>query len=311
MTWLRLLIIVLLLGYLSTGIYQIPADERAVVRRFGAVIARPGPGLWLSAPWGIDRVDRVRVRTVRQLNVGYHPEFGDDAGMTPPGQLLTGDQNLVNLKVVVDYAIDDRDGYLDDFVMNQGQTETVLRREAEAATAEWVAGRTVDDVLLTGRAGIPMWLMSQLPPRLASQHLGIVLQRVSVDYLAAPGEVRDAFEAVNQAQTAIRTRLNQAEQQASLRRREAAAVSYRLAQQAAAYRQEAVALARADAEAFTRRWQQYQQLRVSNPHLLTAIWWEEIGRTLTSMKAKGRLEVFDPTLSSAGLDLTQFLAPPK
>ena len=303
--------IVLMLAYLSTGIYQIGADERAVVRRFGEVVARPGPGLWISAPWGIDRVDRVRVRTVRQLVVGYNPERGDDAGLTPPGQLLTGDQNLVNLQLVVDYAIDDRDGFLDDFVLNQSQTETVLRREAEAAAAEWIAGRTVDDVLLTGRAGVPFWLMTHLPDRLKTQNLGIVLQRVSVDYLSAPVEVRDAFDAVNQAQTAIRTRLNQAEQQASIRKREAATVSYRLTQQAAAYQQESQTLARADAEAFIQRWQQYTRLRVSNPNLLTAIWWEEIGRTLANLKGRGRIEVLDPTLSSTGLDLTQFLAPPK
>ena len=54
-------------AYLLTGLAQVRPEERAVVRRFGQVVARPGPGLWVGLPWGIDRVDRVPVRTVRQL----------------------------------------------------------------------------------------------------------------------------------------------------------------------------------------------------------------------------------------------------
>ena len=50
----------------------------AVVRRFGQVVARPGPGLWVGLPWGIDRVDRVPVRTARQLTVGYDPDTWSD-----------------------------------------------------------------------------------------------------------------------------------------------------------------------------------------------------------------------------------------
>src|SRR3954452_21109403 len=99
----RYLLLLLVIAYHATGIYQVGADERAVVRRFGKVVARPGPGLGVGLPWGIDRVDRVPVRTVRQLRVGYAPEAAGEGG-TPPGQLLTGDQNLVNVQLVVDYA---------------------------------------------------------------------------------------------------------------------------------------------------------------------------------------------------------------
>lgn len=306
---LRFLLLVALILWLLTGIYQIRADERAVVRRFGAVIARPGPGLWIGWPWGIDRVDRVRVRTVRQLDVGYDPSAGDDAGFTPVGQLLTGDQNHVNIKLVVEYAIDEQGGALEQFVANQALADDLLRRETEAAMAEWVAGQTVDAVLLTSRAALPPWLMARLPGRLAPLQLGLSLQRVSVDYLAAPTEVRDAFEAVNQAQTAIRTRINQAEQESTVRLREADATRFRLEEQAEAYRREKRALATADAESFQKRLEQYNRLRATNPHILTAIWWDEMGRTLLGLQSRGRVDLLDHHVGSGGLDLTQFLPP--
>src|SRR5438270_5744254 len=99
----RYLLLLLLVAYLLTGLAQVRPEERAVVRRFGRVVAKPGPGLWVGLPWGIDRVDRVPVATVRRVVVGYQPDAAPDA--IPAGQLLTGDQNLVNVQMAVDYAV--------------------------------------------------------------------------------------------------------------------------------------------------------------------------------------------------------------
>src|SRR6516162_6908353 len=82
--------------YALTGVTQVRPGERAVIRRFGRVLEdNPGPGLWFGLPWGMDRVDRIAIDRVRSVEVGYSPEE-DDVGLTPAGQLLTGDHNLVN-----------------------------------------------------------------------------------------------------------------------------------------------------------------------------------------------------------------------
>src|SRR5581483_6311174 len=125
----RRLLLIALAAYLLTGLAQVRPEERAVVRRFGKVVARPQPGLWVGLPWGIDRVDRVPVRTLRQVTVGYDPAVASDAPGTPAGQLLTGDQNLVNVQLVLAYAIGEADADLDDFVMHQDQVDAVLARE--------------------------------------------------------------------------------------------------------------------------------------------------------------------------------------
>ncbi|HEY3787949.1 MAG TPA: SPFH domain-containing protein, partial [Urbifossiella sp.] len=147
---IRYFLIALLAAYLLTGLAQVRPEERAVVRRFGQVVARPGPGLWIGFPWGIDRVDRVPVRTVRQISAGFVPETAFDSPGTPLGQYLTGDQNLVNVQLTLDYAIGETDADLDQFVMNQDRVDVSLAREAEAIAGEWLGGRGVDDVLLTG-----------------------------------------------------------------------------------------------------------------------------------------------------------------
>jgi regulator of protease activity HflC (stomatin/prohibitin superfamily) len=147
----------------------------------------------------------------------------------------------------------------------------------------------------------------RLPDRIAPQRLGIVVQRVSVEYLAAPDEVREAFEAVNQAQTGIRTRVNQAEQEKSRKLSEADALKVRLKGEAAAYTTEQTKLAEADAAAFTARLKSYQTLREKNPDLLAAIWREEVGKILAGVKERGRIEVLDDALGPNGIELNQFL----
>src|SRR5437868_3213615 len=182
---LRYLLAFLLVAYLATGVYQVGPDERAVVRRFGQVVARPGPGLGVGLPWGIDRVDRVPVRAVRQVRVGYDPDAPEpptaDGPPPPPlGQMLTGDQNLVNVQLVIDYAIGETDEDLDNYIIHREQADANLARAAEAAIAEWAAGRTIDQALRTGSAALPAWVMDRLPERLAELRLGIRLQRASV-----------------------------------------------------------------------------------------------------------------------------------
>ncbi len=302
---LKYIVPVLLALYLLTGVSQVEPDERAVVRRFGRVIDRPGPGLRIGLPWGVDQVDKFKVRTV-QLTVGYNPDETADSPGIPTGQLITGDQNLINLRMVVAYAIDTRDGELDNYAAHRDRVDAVLSREAEAVASEWAAARTVDDVL-SGRAAVAQQVADRLPARIALHRLGIVVQRVSVEHLAAPDEVKDSFDAVNQAQTGIRTRVNQAEQDGQRRVSEANSLRQRLLSEAKAYANERETLAAADADAFTKRLKSYQTLRQSNPDIQSAIWREEVGRILAGVKERGRIEVLDDVLGPNGLELNQFI----
>jgi membrane protease subunit HflK len=305
----RYLLLLVLAAYLLTGLVQVGPEERAVVRRFGRVVAHPGPGLWVGLPWGIDRVDRVPVRTVRQIRAGFASETAADAPGTPPGQLLTGDQNLVNVQLVLDYAIGETDRDLDDFVMHRNQVDAALVREAEAAAAEWVAGRGVDDVLLTGTAALPAWLMGRIEYRLTTLRLGVRIQRASVA-LTSPDEVRAAFEQVTQAQTGIRTKEYQARQEADQRLRQAEAVRYKLEQDAAVFQQGELRQARADATDFLTQLATYRELRKTDPDALALMWWTEVRKILVGVKTRGgRVEPLDAHLGRDGLDVTQFLTP--
>lgn len=302
-------LLLLLAAYLLTGVVQVRPGELAVVRRFGRVVDTPGPGLWIGLPWGFDRVDRVPVDQVRRVPVGYQPDQSDNGLVAPPGQLLTGDHNLVNIQVVVDYDVQPH--HVVEYVVQADRAEGVIARAAESVLAEWVAGRGVDDVLLTDKAALPGWLLEKTQERIEPYRMGIRLRAANVAYLLPPSEVKDAFDNVTRAQTEIRTSENQARERATERRRQALSEKVRMEQLAAAYVNERLRLAQAEADSFEERRQQYQRLRAANPNFLIALWWDEMGRLFTRMKDNGRIDLLDHHLGSDGLDLTQFAPQPR
>src|SRR6266568_9177545 len=116
MTTKRVILLViglLLTASLLSAVKPIKPGERAVVRRFGRVVATPEPGLWIGLPWGLERIDLISVQVCR-VAVGYDKDAEEPEGMIPRGQFLTGDHNLVNAQAKIDYAVDESN--LVDFV---------------------------------------------------------------------------------------------------------------------------------------------------------------------------------------------------
>lgn len=301
--------LLLLAAYLLTGVTQVRPGERAVVRRFGKVVEKPGPGLWIGLPWGMDRVDRVPVDQVRRVTIGYQPDIDDGSQATPAGQLLTGDHNLVNVQVVIDYTV--LNDQVEDYVVQADRVDILVARVAESILAEWVGSRSVDDVLVTGKSVLPTFVVGQTQDRIEPYRLGIRVQSASVALLLPPDEVKSAFDDVTRAQTAIRTREHEARQEGARRLREAESEKYRLEQLTAAYVNERLRLAQTEADSFEKRLTQYRKLRQDNPDFLAALWWEEMSRLFARLKETGRIDLIDNHLGSDGLDITLFAPQPR
>jgi membrane protease subunit HflK len=309
--WIALLL--LLAGYLLTGVKTVRPGERAVVRRFGRVLEeKPEPGLWIGLPWGMDVVDRVPVDLLRTVDVGYRPNE-DDWQTAPSGQLLTGDHNLVNLRVVVHYRV--KPERVEEFVAQRdsdGNTTGIDRAvglAVESLLAEWVASRDVDEVLLHGKAELPRWLVDRpdqrLENRLEDYQLGVEIAAATVTYLAPPDDVKDAFDRVTEAQAKVRTWKNEAESWAREILLKKEAEKFNITQLALAYQREQQLLAAAEAESFEKRRAQYESARRDNPDVLAAMWWDRMGELFKQLRTNGRLDLLDHHLGSDGLNLMQ------
>jgi len=192
--WLGLIGAILLGAYFASGFYVVNADEHGVVRRFGAIAARVGPGMHYRLPWPVDRVDVLKTTSVTKIGVGFVLREGESSA--PTGiELLTGDTNILNIALVVQYAIRNPADYL--FQIDRPQM--LVSTLAESALTQTVVGMAIDEVLTTGRLAIQAQVKTRTQETLDRYRSGIQIASVSIMNISLDPSVAQAFQDVADA----------------------------------------------------------------------------------------------------------------
>lgn len=192
--WVGLLAVIVLGAYFGSGFYVVNADEHAVVRRFGAIAARVGPGMHHRIPWPVDRVDVLKTTSVMKVGVGFSlPENDSDA--LEGVELLTGDTNILNLALIVQYVIRNPSDYL--FEIDQPQI--LVGTLAESVLTESVVGMPIDEVLTTGRLAIQGQVKVRTQQMLDRYRSGIQISSVNIMNITLDPSVAQAFQDVADA----------------------------------------------------------------------------------------------------------------
>jgi membrane protease subunit HflK len=199
---------VLILLYAASGIYVVEANQAAVLRRFGSVLETVGPGIHYRLPWPVDQVNKVSIRQVKTMNVGFSPNLQEKAReyttITP--YCLTGDQNIIHASFSIQYRISDPAKYL--FKVNQ--PEAVLRNQANQVILTTIAQRGVDPLLTTGKRQLEMTIRKDLVEAIKDSDLGLSLVSIETRQIQPPDAVKDAFKDVINAREERSTAIHQA-----------------------------------------------------------------------------------------------------
>jgi modulator of FtsH protease HflK len=242
----------LLAGYLASGLTMIQPDEVGVVRRLGAVLRDPWePGLHWGLPWGIDRVDRLKVNQTRTLQVGA-PGPGQAPLSREPepstDDSLTGDLNLVSAEALVQYRIRDPEAFL----FRARDVEAMLRACSEWSMARALASRGIDELLTTGRAEVADGLARSIQSQADEARLGISVVAVRLGRVAPPSAVAPAFADAARARSDRRQAVTRAEEYRDRARSEARGQAREIADASAGRVDRLVQPARGEADRFTR-----------------------------------------------------------
>ena len=131
------------LVWAGSGVYQVSSEggERAVIRLFGKYHSEVGPGLHWFWPGPIGNKSIVRKTEVKRLELGFR------GGQTIPGEslMITGDENIVDVQLLVQFNILDPQAFLFESVDPAG---SVIKDVAETALREVVGSSTIDDVII-------------------------------------------------------------------------------------------------------------------------------------------------------------------
>jgi modulator of FtsH protease HflK len=222
------------------GIYALDEQERAVVLRFGRYHETLGPGLnW--KPRLVDEVIPVNVTRERQ--------YGSE------GRMLTQDENIVELQIVVQYNISD----VKAFVLNVRDPEFSLRQATESALRHVVGSSKLDQVLSEGRGQISDDVRAKLQGYLDNYGTGVQVVKVTIQEAKPPAQVKAAFDDVIKAKEDEERLKNEASAYANGIVPEARGRAQRMLEEAAAYRGKVVAEAEGEAQRFEKLLAEYRK----------------------------------------------------
>jgi modulator of FtsH protease HflK len=240
-----LVIIVLIILWLFKAFYTVQPDELGVESRFGVpknAIAEPGLHFhW----WPIETVQIVNTAE-KLIDIG-----SDNSGSS--GLMLSGDQNIVDVKFSVAYEIANPKQYLFDV----DSPDDMVRQVAESAMREVVGRRPAQDIFRDDRQGIAENVKDIVQSTLDSYKAGVKINAISIEDAAPPHEVADAFDEVQRAEQDEDRFVEEANQYSNQKLGQARGQAAQIREDAAAYKNRVVQEALGEAQRFTAIYDQY------------------------------------------------------
>lgn len=234
------LLMVVLLIWAGLGFYQVDQQERGVVLRFGKYHDTVQPGLHWNPPL-IDEVTLLNITKVRSVS------FREI--------MLTQDENIVEVKLSVQYVIDDPLK----FVLKVRDPERSLQHAAQSALRHVAGGASMDMVLTEGRAQIAVDVQQRLQEYLNVYQTGILISKVTIDESKPPTQVQAAFDDVIKAREDEERLQNEAQAYANEIVPVARGGAQRQIEEANAYKEQVIANAQGEAERFSRLLTEYRK----------------------------------------------------
>ncbi len=228
--------------WFALGWYQVDAQQQAVVLRFGKFSELTGEGLhW--RPRLIDQVTKVAVTTERR----YETE--------PRNEMLTEDENIVELPLTVQYNVSDAKAY----VLNVRDPELSLREATDSAVRHEVGNAKFDAVISTGRGELSIAVAKRLQSYLDQYGTGIRVVKVNIQEAKPPAAVRAAYDNVVKAREYREQVINEAQSYANGVVPEARGRAQRTLAEASAYKEKSAAEATGEAQRFEQLYAEYQK----------------------------------------------------
>ena len=253
------------LGYLAagavvlwglSGFYIVNEGTRGVETRFGRYVATTQPGLNWHFPTPIEKVQVVDVQNVQVVEVGYRSGGRQGTGSVPREALmLTKDENIVDVRLAVQYQVKDAK----DFSFNVFNPAATLKQVTESALRGVIGHSDMDFVLTEGRSEIVAEIQTEIQKVMDSYQSGVLVTSVNLQDAQPPEQVQGAFEDAIKAREDEQRLINEAEAYSNEVVPVARGAASRKTQEAEAYKERVIAQATGEASRFTQLLKEYKK----------------------------------------------------
>jgi len=239
----------LLLLWLASGIYMVGADQLGVVMRFGAFNRTEQPGLRYRLPAPFESVSTPIVTAQNEIQIGFRKTSREGGGVRDvpeESMMLTQDENVINVQFAVFWRIGD----VKDYLFQIRNPEITIKMAAESAMREVIGQNKLQFALTEGRSRIADDARRRLQEMSDEYKAGITITQINLQTVAVPDDVKAAFQDVVNARLDMERFQNQAAAHVNKVIPDAKGRAAKLIQEAMAYRDQKIAVAKGDADRF-------------------------------------------------------------
>ncbi|MCP3900195.1 MAG: FtsH protease activity modulator HflK [Desulfobacteraceae bacterium] len=198
---LIVLVVLFLLFFGKSMVFQIELDEVGVIQQFGKFDRITDPGLHFKFPAGIEKVTKVQVKRVRKEEFGFKTIQGsndsryfDDSAGQDVAMMLAGDLNVAIVPWIVQYRVSNPEKFL----FEVRDVTTLLRDMSEATMRTIIGDRSINEVI-SEREEIAIAARESLQKEMDQASAGIKIVTIEMKKTNVPEPVQDSFNEVNEA----------------------------------------------------------------------------------------------------------------
>ncbi|MEN8217671.1 MAG: FtsH protease activity modulator HflK [Pseudomonadota bacterium] len=223
------------------GFYTIQPAEFGVVTQFGRYKETTEQGLNWHLPYPIEQVQKVNVEEVRAL--------------THRALMLTQDENIVVIELVVQYRVKNAENYLFKVL----DPDNTLHQATESALREIVGTSKMDAVLTNERARVAAETKVLIQDIVNRYKTGLIVTSVNMQNAQPPEAVQAAFADVIKAREDQERSKNKADGYANEVEEKAKGVANQLLQEAQGYKAQVTARSLGETRRFLSILKEYEK----------------------------------------------------
>lgn len=243
--------------WLVSGFYRVQPDEQGVELVFGKWVATTNPGLNYNWPAPIGQIMRPKVTKIERLPVGFRSDTRSD--IKAESQMLTGDENIIEVQFVVHWKIDTRPGKkgVRNYLFNIRNPDETIKNAAEASMREIIGKSEFEFARTQGRVQLASETKKLLQEILDDYGTGIEVRAIQIQKVDPPGSVLNAFRDVQAARADKERMVNVANAYLNENVQKSEGEAERIVKAGEAYRAEQIAVAAGEASRFLAVFKQY------------------------------------------------------
>jgi membrane protease subunit HflK len=253
------LLALICLVWLATGFYTVDPNQVGLNLVFGRYTGKTAPGLNYIWPEPIGSSIKLNVTDRNSIDIGARgrTDSGDLTEMPEESLMLTGDENIADVKFRVVWQIDP--AHPEYFAFNiKNQVETI-KAVAESVMREIVGRTQIQRLLTSERKVIEPAAQTAMQGVLDSYQSGVTILQVQLLSVDPPPTVIAAFRDVTAAQQDRRRFVNEAQAQANSIVPQARGDAARILRDAEAFREQTVAEARGQTARYLKVFDEYKK----------------------------------------------------